>query len=187
VNVYLRLRLTCHLLSPSAAAGFIADLRNELYTHQTPQALFIWVLLDECPFCFLQYTALLACCNCSPFLFGVCMGMCTPPLSGAVCHAFPFSKHTGGGGATPTFSSWLVYLEFAWESAPPPLRWSFPHDNHCFKVSLLQGFWAGAANSCLLWPACLFTVRVRECHSPELREPCPLCYISFFFQLLVYY
>jgi hypothetical protein len=24
-------------------------------------------------------------------------------------------------------------------------------------------------------------------HSPELRAPCPLCYVSFFFQLLVYY
>jgi hypothetical protein len=37
------------------------------------------VLLDACPFCFLQYTALSTCCNCSPFLFRVCMRRCSYP------------------------------------------------------------------------------------------------------------
>jgi hypothetical protein len=43
VNVYLRLQLTCHLLLSHflLQALFIADLRNELYTYQAPQALFI--------------------------------------------------------------------------------------------------------------------------------------------------
>jgi hypothetical protein len=55
---------------PSAAAGFIyADLRNELHTHLALQVCLFRVLLDECPFCFLQYTALPACCNCSFFYY----------------------------------------------------------------------------------------------------------------------
>jgi hypothetical protein len=74
-----------------------------------------------------------------------------PPLSGGACPTLaavgrlPLPKHTGGGGATPTFSAWLVYLQLAWRSAPPPLQWSFSHDSHCYKLSLLQGCWVGAA------------------------------------------
>jgi hypothetical protein len=65
------------------------------------------------------------------------------PLSGAACLtlatviSLPLSKHPGGGCATPTFSSQLVYLQFC-EAVPLP-------------------------------------------HSLELRAPCPLCYVSFFF------
>jgi hypothetical protein len=49
------------------------------------------------------------------------------PLSGGACHTLatvgrlPLSKHTGGGGATPTFSNRLVYLQLMWGSAPSPL------------------------------------------------------------------
>jgi hypothetical protein len=41
-----------------------------------------------------------------------------PPLSGVTFHmtatvtSLPLSKHTGEGGATPAFSSQLVYLQF---------------------------------------------------------------------------
>jgi hypothetical protein len=44
-----------------------------------------------------------------------------PPLSSGTYHTLftvgclLFSKHTEGGGATPAFSSWLVYLQFTWE------------------------------------------------------------------------
>jgi hypothetical protein len=31
------------------------------------------------------------------------------------------SPSTLGGGAIPSFSGWLVYLQFTWGSAPPPL------------------------------------------------------------------
>jgi hypothetical protein len=32
-------------------------------------------------------------------------------------------------------------------SGLPPLLWNFPHDSCCYKLSLLQGCWAGAAAS----------------------------------------
>jgi hypothetical protein len=53
VNVYLRLWLTCLLLSA------ICCCRLCLFR----------VFLDACPFCFLQYTALPAFCNCHLFLY----------------------------------------------------------------------------------------------------------------------
>jgi hypothetical protein len=53
VNIYLRLQLTCLLLSA------ICCCRLCLFRF----------LLDACPFCFLQYTALPAFCNCSLFFF----------------------------------------------------------------------------------------------------------------------
>jgi hypothetical protein len=47
------------------------------FTLTYPCRLFLFrVLLEACPFCFLQYTALPACCNCSPFLFRVHVGEC---------------------------------------------------------------------------------------------------------------
>jgi hypothetical protein len=60
VNVYLRLWLTCLLLSA------ICCCRLCLFR----------VLLDACPFCFLQYTALPTFCNCRLF----CMRSGPPPL-----------------------------------------------------------------------------------------------------------
>jgi hypothetical protein len=63
-----------------------------------------------------------------------------------------------------------------------PLPWSFPHDSHCYKPSPLQGWWAGAATPAF---SGLFIHSFPEgvplSHSPELRAPCPLCYMSFFF------
>jgi hypothetical protein len=50
----------------------------------------------------------------------------SPISRGAFCTtatviSLPLSKHNGGGGATPAFFGWLVYLQFAWGSAPSPL------------------------------------------------------------------
>jgi hypothetical protein len=61
------------------------------------------------------------------FFFTVHMGSGPPLLSGGACHLratigiLAFSKHTGAGGATPAFSGPLVYLQFTWGNAPPPL------------------------------------------------------------------
>jgi hypothetical protein len=48
---------------------------------------------------------------------------------------FPSPSKPGGGGATPAFSSPLVYLQFAWGIAPPPLsgaRGALPSLLHVF-------------------------------------------------------
>jgi hypothetical protein len=50
------------------------------FTLTQPRRLCLFrVLLEACPFCFLQYTVLPACCNCSPLLFRVCVGRCPSP------------------------------------------------------------------------------------------------------------
>jgi hypothetical protein len=165
----------------------MANLRNEFYTHLAPQAMFIESSPGRMPLLFSPVYSPTCLLQLQSFFIWSLHGDVHSPTLWCSVPCLPLLQAHWGRWRHTHLLQLAFYLEFAWESAPPPLRWSFPHDNHCFKVSLLQGFWAGAANSCLLWPACLFTVRVRECHSPELREPCPLCYISFFFQLLVYY
>jgi hypothetical protein len=63
VYVYLKLWLTCLLLS------VICCCRLCLFR----------VLLDACPFCFLQYTALPSFCNCSLFFIYSLHGECLFP------------------------------------------------------------------------------------------------------------
>jgi hypothetical protein len=117
VNVYLRLQLTCLLLSTICCCSL---------------CLFR-VLLDICSFCFLQYTA----------------------LSFAIAAFF------------------LIYsLHGVWPS--PSLRWSFPHDSCCYKPFPLQAHWGRWHHSCLLWPACLFTVHVEKCPFPPPPAPVEL-------------
>jgi hypothetical protein len=102
---------------------------------------------------------LLACCNCSPCLFTVCVGKCPyPTLQQSISHCWKssLSKHADGGGATPSFSCRLIYLQFTWESAPS----HSPEEFATLEVSLP------------------LTV--------ELRVLCPLYYMPFY-QLLVYY
>jgi hypothetical protein len=110
------------------------------FTLTKPRRLCLFRVLDACPFCFLQYTALPACCNCSPFLFTIRMALQWSVPHFSCCYSIPLSKHTRGGGTTPAFS-------------------------------------------------CLFSLRegMPLPHFLELRAPHPLCYMSFFFQLLVYY
>jgi hypothetical protein len=90
---------------------------------------------------------------------------------------FPFSKHTGRGGPTPTFSSWRVYLQFTWEVSLPP-----------FPVELSRSWLLGLCrHSCLLCPACLFTVPWGIVPAPlfgtQVAPPSLLC-IFFCFCLL---
>jgi hypothetical protein len=102
------------------------------------------------------------------------------------CYSLPLSKHTGGGDATPAFSGWLVYLQFACESVPPPtpvelstwqqLLQAFPF------LRLLGGVATPAFSSQLVYLQLEWGVP-----SPSLKVPHPLCYVSFFFQLLIYY
>jgi hypothetical protein len=48
----------------------------------------------------------------------------------------------------------------------PTLLWSMPHFRLCWRPSTLQAHWGRWHHTCLLWPACLFTVHVGECSSP---------------------
>jgi hypothetical protein len=68
------------------------------------------------------------------FNLAIMWGGAFPPLSCGVCHtlaavgSLPLFKHTGGGGTTPAFSSWLVYLQFC-DGLPLPcsLELRAPH------------------------------------------------------------
>jgi hypothetical protein len=57
----------------------------------------------------------------------------------ATVTSLPFCKHTGGGGATLTFSGRLVYLQFTWEVPLPhsPVEHSlqYCHKLSCSKVA----------------------------------------------------
>jgi hypothetical protein len=71
--------------------------------------------------------------------------------------SFPLSKHTGGGGATPTFSGQCVYLQFPWEVTLPPSPVEF--SSHCHFYRLFHSWLLGGCHhSCLLQQACLLTV-----------------------------
>jgi hypothetical protein len=85
----------------------------------------------------------------------------------------------------------FFYLEFSWGCTPPPLSHGVCHTlaivgylslwKHVGEVALQPAFssWLVIYSLCGGLPLP---------HSPELREPCPLCYVSFYFsQLLIYY
>jgi hypothetical protein len=127
LNVYLMLHLTCHLLSASWLCRLYLCRPQEQALHSPCPAGFVYLELSWMqPLLFSPVYSPTH--NCSLFLFRVCRGRCPPPLSGGVCHALaavtrlPLSKHAGGGGATPTFSVWLVYLQSVRELPSPTLR-----------------------------------------------------------------
>jgi hypothetical protein len=110
------------------------------------------------------------------------------PSRGA-CHTLAtvgcllLSKHIGGGGITPAFSDLLVYLQFPWGVPLPPSGGAFHRTTTftsfpCSKV-------AGQGPPFLPSLASLFVYSLGEgvllLHSPELRVPRPLFYLSFFF------
>jgi hypothetical protein len=66
----------------------------------------------------------------------------------------------------------------------PTFQWSFSHNSHFYKLSRSKVA-VGDHHSCLLWLACLSSVR--DCPSPTLvlKAPRPLWYVSFF--VVVYY
>jgi hypothetical protein len=98
---------------------------------------------------------------CRLCLFRVLLGETTTVTS------FPLSKHTGGGGAIPTFSSQLVYLWFTWEVSLPPIS-----SGVFLTLPLLQAFpllVAGWVPPLLPSPASLFIYSsMRDCPSPPL-------------------
>jgi hypothetical protein len=90
--------------------------------------------------------ALPACCNCSPCLFTVHLGKWPSPTLWVGCAsrqsllgAYPLQA-CWGVYATPAFSSRLVYLQFMWGSAPPPLYGRACHrGKHPSPYSRIQG------------------------------------------------
>jgi hypothetical protein len=114
---------------PPAAAGFIYCRSQEWALHSPSPAGFVYLEFSwiHAPFVFssIQHYPPVAIAVCFFFLFRVCVGSASPPLycgacpSSAAVTSLPLSKHTGEGGTTPTFSIWLVYLQ--WGHAPPPL------------------------------------------------------------------
>jgi hypothetical protein len=76
----------------------------------------------------------------------------------ATVRSFPISKHTGGGCATPAFSSRRVYLQFTWEVTPPPSPVEFSSHRHFYRLSrswLLDG--------CPFFSLLIFDLMVSQC------------------------
>jgi hypothetical protein len=102
--------------------------------------------------------------------------------------SFPLSKHTGGGGATPTFSGWLVYLQFTCEVTLPLSPMSFP-PTAPFTGFPAPGCWAGATT-----PAFSGRLVCLQFHeglplppfSAQGALPSLLC-VFFIFIVIVYY
>jgi hypothetical protein len=98
----------------------------------------------------------------------------------ATVTSFPLSKHTGEGGATPTFSSRHVYLQFTWEVSLPPSPVGLSSHSHFYKPSRSKV--AGPVLPLLPSPAGLFIYRsIRDCPSPPLwHSGCPTLFAVFF-------
>jgi hypothetical protein len=177
VNVYLRLQLTCLLLLA------ICCCRLCLFR----------VLLDTCPFCFLQYSALPAFCNCRLYLFiylqfmwGVALPFSPVELSTSqlLLQAFP-SPITLGKVAPLLPSPAHLFTYSSCEGLPLPLLSSRAFHMTAEGTSFPLSKVAGQVLQLLpLWPACLFTVCLRDCPSPTLRSwgtlPSLLCVFFFF-------
>jgi hypothetical protein len=92
------------------------------------------------------------CYSCLPrpaCLFTARVGNASPQVSSGACHALATVgsislSNTGGDGTTLAFSGWLVYLQFTWGSALPPLSRS-----QGILPSLVRAFFFSAA--CLLF------------------------------------
>jgi hypothetical protein len=111
---------------------------------------------------------------CRLCLFRVLLGETTTVTS------FPLSKHTGGGGAIPTFSSQLVYLWFTWEVSLPPIS-----SGVFLTLPLLQAFpllVAGWVPPLLPSPASLFIYSsMSDCPFPLQCSGCPALFASCLF------
>jgi hypothetical protein len=62
--------------------------------------------------------------------------------------------------ALPTCCNWgpFLFRVYVGWCPSPTLCWSMPHFSCCYKPSPLQTHWGRCCHSCLLLPACLFTV-----------------------------
>jgi hypothetical protein len=190
---------------PAAAAGFIYySSQGWVITLTSSSWLCLFkVLLDACPFSFLQCMALPACCNCSSCLFTVHMGKCSSPtLWGCVSHishcwkSSPLQAHCRGLCHTCLLQLACLFRVHVRKCPFPSLRGNMPLISLCWKLSPLEAL-CGNIHPCLLLQVCLFRVHVGKCPSPSLgqsvphreaslpltREPMaphPLCHVSFF-------
>jgi hypothetical protein len=115
VNVYLRLKLTCHLLSASCCFRLYCRSREWVLHWPSPTGFvhleFSWM---HAPFVFSSIQSYPPVAIAVLFYFEFAWGGAAPSLSCEVCHTLVavgcilLSKHTWGGGATPTFSGQLV-------------------------------------------------------------------------------
>jgi hypothetical protein len=99
----------------------------------------------------------------------------------ATITSFPLSKHTEKVALHPPSPAGLFIYSSHGKCPFPTFQWSFPHTATFTSFPALR-LLGGGCRSCLLWPACLFTVPPP---SSALRVPCPLCYVSFLLLLLI--
>jgi hypothetical protein len=172
---------------PAAAAGFIYCRSQEWALHSPSPAGFVYLEFScmLAPF-FSPNTALPACCNCSPFLFRVHVQKCSSPTLPWSLPYFsccwtpsPLQAHP------PSLAGFCIYSSYEEVPCPPfpvelstwqPIR-SFPRSKVAGQRPPLLPSLAGL----LIYNLC---EGVPLPHSLELREPCPLCYVSFFFSCL---
>jgi hypothetical protein len=126
-------------------------------------------------------------------LFRVRLGRCpSPTLWWSVLHFSccykPSSLHAYWEVTPhpPSLAGLFIYSSCEGVPLPSSTRWSKPHFSHCYKLSPLQGWWAGATVPAFSHQLVYlqFEWGVPLPHSPELRVPRPLCYMSFFFSCL---
>jgi hypothetical protein len=177
-------------------ALFIADLRNEIYTHLAMQALFIW----SCPGCMplvfsLVYSPTLLL-PLQSFLFRVQVGSC---LSHTLWLSMPhFSCYWTPSLLQAHWGRWnhACFLQLAYlfsvlvgECTSSPSLGAFHMT--ATVTSFLHSKVAGQGPPLLPSPSSLFIDSLCEgeplLHSPNLRVFHPLCCMSFFFHLLFYY
>jgi hypothetical protein len=103
----------------------------------------------------------------------------------ATVTSLPICKHTGGGGATPVFSGWLVYLQISRKCPFPAFQWNPPLDTATsFPAPRLLGM---CCHSCLLQLACLFTVPWEIAPPPLFRaQGTPPSLLHVFLLLLLF-
>jgi hypothetical protein len=116
---------------------------------------------------------------CRPCLLRVLLG------ATATATSLAFFKHTGGGGATHAFSSQHVYLQFTCEMSLPraPVEFSSHYRFYKLSCSCLLGV---CRCSCLLQPACLFTVPGRISPPAFGTQGTPPCLLCVFFTIVYY-
>jgi hypothetical protein len=69
----------------------------------------------------------------------------------------------------------------------PTLLWSVLVFSHCYKPFLLHAHWGRYCHSCLLWPACLFTVQVKSAPPPLSGAQGTLTSLLRVFFILLYF
>jgi hypothetical protein len=131
VNVYLRLRLTCHLLSASWSCRLYLCRSQEWALHSRSPAGFVYLELswmhESFVFSSIQpyWPVAIAVFF---YYWEFAWGSAPPPLSSGACHTLaavgrlPLSKHTGGGGTAPASPASLFIYSSSGECPSPTLQ-----------------------------------------------------------------